>query len=597
LPIANFRFVNTNRQSAIKNQNMLNDLRFALRILLNEPGFTLVAVLSLALGIGANTAIFSLVDAVLLKSLPVAQPDRLVLFGNAEDTGLTNDFPSESFDLFSYPFYREVQKRNDVFSGVSLLLSLVGGVLGVALAWWGSQLLLSMASEGPSALPIDVTPNVRILGFTLIASTLCAIVFGIAPALKASRIDPQASLKGGRGTTRATLQNRLGKSLVVGQVAVSLLLLVGAGLFVRTLINLQKIPTGFKPEQVTLFRVDTSVPGYKAGDERLPQLLSEVENKVKTISGVKAASFAFFVFAQGAWTSPAFTKDHPPTEDANRTVRNNIVGADYFAAMGLPIVMGRTFDQRDAGKTPRVAVISEFMAQRFFPGESPVGKRFGTNGPGSEDEIEVIGVVKDAKYSKVDEQLRPMAYYPHGQRPDVIGNLVVRFDGPEDSMIPQIRQSIKEVNRNLPIDEVLSLHEQVGRSMVQQRLIARLAAFFGALALVLACIGLYGVMSYAVARRTNEIGIRMALGAEQRRVLWLVLKEVLLLVGIGLVIGLGVSLAATRATKSLLFDVKPTDPLTIAIATLLLFIVALFADYLPARRASKVEPLVALREE
>lgn len=836
---------------------MLNDLRFALRILLNKPGFTFVAVLSLALGIGANTAIFSLVDAVLLKSLPVAQPERLVLFGNAESVGMTNDFPGEAWDIFSYPFYREVQKRDDVFSGVSALLSiewglhgrvnssgtsgeieklqtqlvsgtyfqvlgvnaqmgrvltdaddqnvgghpvavvsdawwqkrfngdreilgktitiddttyniigvapkgffgtnvgrvpdmwiplsmekklppahwdartnpefqslyliarlrdgvdkqqasavlnqvfkqslieragpnpseedtrniknasieltslsrgmsqvrktfsgslkalmvgvalvlliasanvanlllaqgaargrefavrlaigagrgrlirqlltesallaLTGGAIGVAFAWWGGRLLLVMASGGPDPLPLDVTPNLRILGFTVLVSMICAIGFGVAPALKAARINPQASLKGAKGSTGSALQNRLGKTLIVVQVAISLLLLVGAGLFVRTLLNLQSIPTGFKQENVTLFKIDTSAPGIKADDERLPALLSDVETRVRSVPGVEAAAFSFFVFNQGAWTSLAYSRETTQSEGLQRTVRNNIVGSDYFAAMSLPIVSGRSFDSRDAGKSPRVAVISEALANRFFPGVSAVGRRFGIGGPETMDQIEVIGVVKDAKYQRLDEAPRPMAYYPLAQRPDFMENLVVRFNGPPETMIPQIRQAVKEVNRDLPIDDVVSMSEHVGRSLVQQKLIARLAMFFGGLALLLACIGLYGVMSYAVARRTNEIGIRMALGAPNRRVLWLVLKEVLIMVSIGVVVGLGAAIAATRATESLLYGLKPNDPLTIALATLVLLVVALFAGYLPARRASRVEPLVALREE
>jgi predicted permease len=836
---------------------MLNDIRYGIRVLFKKPTFTLIAVLSLALGIGANTAIFSLLDAVMLKSLPVTSPDKLVLFGSGENLGMTNDFPGESVDLFSYPFYREIQKRNDVFAGVtgllslewdvhgsvkangssgevelikaqlvsgtyfavlgvnaqlgrvltdaddqhagahpvavvshtwwqrrlagdpnvvgstltiadvtynlvgvaakdffgtavgqspdiwvplamekqlppahwdgrnnkefqslyligrlrdgvtdsqasavtnlvfkqaleeragtvpsedhaqeirdarveltavgrgisqlrqqfapslkvlmcgvalvlliacanvanlllahgasrrrefavrlavgagrarlvrqlfteSALLALMGGAAGVALAWWGSKLLLTMASAGPNALPLDVTPNARILGFTAAASMLCAIVFGIAPALKAARVDPQSSLRGGKGTTRATLQNPLGKALVVGQVALSLLLLVGAGLFGRTLMNLQSLPSGFNQKNVMLFKLDTSTAGFKSTDERLPALLNAVESRVKAVPGVQAASFSFFVFNQGAWTSPAFTREPFQPDGPNRVVSNNIVGPDYFAAMGLPLVSGRNFEGRDAGKTPRVAVISETMAQRFFPNSSAIGKRFGTNGPESVDQIEVIGVVKDAKYRRLDEQFRPMAYYPYAQRPDVLSNFVVRFAGPPDSTITQIRQTIKGVDRNVAIDEVVSLSEHVGRSLVQQKLVARLSSFFGVLALLLACIGLYGVMSYAVARRTNEIGIRMALGAQRRGVLWLVLREVLVLIGIGLVIGLLAAFAATRVTEKLLFGLKANDPLTIAVACLVLTAVALLAGYLPARRAARVEPIAALRDE
>ena len=832
---------------------LFQDMRYALRILLKKPGFTLIAVLSLALGIGANTAIFSLLDAVMLRSLPVREPNRLVLFGNGKDQGATTGFPSKSWDLFSYPFYRQVQQRSDVFSGVaslsslpwsvhgfintndeiqqmqvqlvsgtyfnvlgvnaglgrvltdaddqtpgghpvavvsysfwqkrfggdpsaigktvtidniaytvigvapkeffgttvgvapdlfvplamqkqmppahwdartnenfqdlyiigrlnndvsaqqanavvnllfkqsletrngpqntadkvqdiqrasieltsvsrglsdlreqfslslkvlmgvvalvlliasanvanlllaqgaarqrefavrlavgaarvrlvrqlfteSAMLSLLGGIVGVALAWWGSRLLLLMASDGPEAVPVDVTPNMRILAFTIGVSALCAIVFGTAPALRASRTEPNTSLKGGKSGAPSVLRNPFGKAFVVAQVALSLLLLVGAGLFVRTLINLQKIPTGFNEENAMLFTVDTSATGYKGEDPRMSGLLREVEDKVRAIPGVQAASFAFFVFHQGFWTGSAYTREQDLPKKEN-IIRNNIVGQDFFTAMGIPLVQGRGFGPQDTDKSQKVAVISESMAQKFFPNGSPVGKRFGINGPESADRIEVIGVVKDAKYGQVQEQFKPIAFYPHSQMPDVLGNFVVRFSGPASSIVPQVRQTIREVNGNLPIDDVVSLEDHIGRSLVQQKLVARIASFFGLLALLLACIGLYGVMSYGVARRTNEIGIRMALGARGRSVLWLVLREALLLVAIGLVVGVLASLALTRTAASLLYELKPNDPLTITLAALLLATVAALAGYLPARRAARVDPMIALREE
>jgi predicted permease len=826
-------------------------------MLLKKPGFTLIAVLSLALGIGANTAIFSLLDTVMLKSLPVQEPDKLVLFGKGENQGLTNAFPNDSWDLFSYPFYRRVQQRSDVFSGVasklsipwtvhgfvnsngtsgeieqlqvqlvsgtyfpvlgvnaglgrvltdaddqtsgghpvavashawwsqrlgqdpnavgktitidsiaytivgvapreffgttvgvapdlwvplamekqlppahwngrdseeaqslfmigrlkdgvsaeqasgvvnllfkqtlqtmagpqpapnkvqamqnaridltpagrglstlreqfslslkvlmgvvalvlliasanvanlllaqgtarakefavrtavgagrmrlvrqlfteSALLAIFGGLLGVGLSWWGSRLLLLMASDGPEALPVDVTPNLRVLGFTFAASVLCAVVFGIAPALRASRIEPNTSLKGGKNTAPSSLRNPLGKAFVVAQVALSLLLLVGAGLFVRTLINLQSIPSGFNQENVLLFQVDTSATGLKGDDPKTPALLNEVEQKVKAIPGVQAASFAFITFHQGFWTTPAYTREANSLEGVSRTLRNNIVGPDFFTVMGLPLVLGRGFGPQDTEKSQPVAVISESMAKRFFPSGSPVGKRFGINGPNSTEQIEVIGVVKDAKYGTLKEPFWPMAFYPYTQKPDVLGNLVVRFSGSAGAVVPQIRQTIRQVDRNLPIDDVVTLSEHIGRSLVQQKLVARLATFFGLLALLLACIGLYGVMSYGVARRTNEIGIRMALGARRVSVLWLVLRESLVLVVIGLVVGVLTSLAVTKTAASLLYELKPNDPLTIALATLLLAAVAALAGYLPARRAARVDPMVALRDE
>jgi predicted permease len=836
---------------------MLQDIRYGLRMLLKKPGFTLIAVLSLALGIGANTAIFSLLDAVLIKSLPVHEPDKLVLFGNGENQGMTNSFPSGSSDLFSYPFYRQMQQRSDVFSGLtgvlsiqwtahgfvnangstgnieqmqvqlvsgtyfnvlgvnaalgrvltdaddqnqgghpvavisnawwqqrfgsdpsavgktvrfdetdytivgvapkeffgttvgsspdmwvplamekqlppahwdgrnsenaqslfligrlqngvtpeqasgvvnlafkqslqaragaqpteqrlkdiqnasieltpmtrglstlrqefslslkvlmgvvalvlliasanvanlllahgaarqrefavrlavgagrfrlarqlfteSALLALVGGVAGIALASWGSRLLLLMASSGPDALPVHVTPNIRVLGFTIGASLLCAIVFGTAPALRATRIEPNASLKAGKNTPRGTLRNPLGKAFVVGQVAISLLLLVAAGLFIRTLVKLQSIPSGFNEENAVLFRVDTSTTGYKDGDPKLGALMTEVEDKVRAIPNVQAASFAFITFGQGFWTSPAFTREVDIPEGQSRTLRNNVVGNDFFTAMGLPLVLGRGFGPQDSNTSQKVAVVSESMAQRFFPNGSPLGKRFGINGPESKDEIEVIGVVKDAKYGSLTEKIRPMAFYPHSQLLGSLGNLMVRFSGPSSAVVPQVRQTISQINRNLPVDDVVSLSDQIGRSLVQQKLVARLAGFFGGLALVLACIGLYGVMSYGVARRTNEIGIRMALGARGQNVLWLVLREALTLVVIGLVVGVLASLVVSKTAESLLYELKPNDPLTIAGATILLALVAALAGYLPARRASRVDPMVALREE
>jgi len=456
---------------------------------------------------------------------------------------------------------------------------------------------LVMASDGPDALPLDVTPNLRILGFTIGVSALCAIVFGIAPAFRATRIEPNTSLKGGKTSASTLLRSPLGKTFVVAQVALSLLLLIGAGLFVRTLINMQSIPSGFKQENALLMQVDTSATGYKPTDPRLPVLLSEVEQKVKAVPGVQAASFAFTIFNQGFWTGSAHSAEDNIPEGQSRSIRNNIVGPDFFAAMGIPLVQGRGFGPQDIANSQKVAVVSESMARTFFPTGAPVGKRFGLGRPGTPNDIEVIGVVKDAKYGDLKEEFRPMAFYPYSQRPDMLGNFVVRFSGPASAIVPQLRQAIRETNQNLPIDDVVSLSDHIGRSLVQQKLVARLATFFGLLALLLACVGLYGVMSYGVARRTNEIGIRMALGARGRSVLWLVLREGLVLVAIGLVIGLVAASALTRTAESLLYELKPNDPLTIALATVLLAAVALLAGYLPARRASRVDPMVALRDE
>jgi predicted permease len=326
-------------------------------------------------------------------------------------------------------------------------------------------------------------------------------------------------------------------------------------------------------------------------------MMREVETRARGVPGVQAAAFSFFVFNQGAWTNPVFTREQNFLNEENRVIRNNVVGEDFLNAMGIHLLLGRNFSPEDVEKSQPVAVISETMAQRFFPNMSPLGKRFGLDGPNSADQIEVVGVVSDAKYGSLTEQFHPMAYYSHTQRPQPLSNFVVRFTGVPEAVVPPLRQAIKQVNHNLPVDEVVALSDHIGRSLVQQKLIARVASFFGLLALLLASIGLYGVMSYAVARRTNEIGIRMALGAQSRGVLWLVMREVLMLIAIGLVIGLLSALATIKTASTLLFGLQPNDPLTIAIASVLLCAVAMLAGYLPARRAARVDPMVALRDE
>jgi predicted permease len=265
--------------------------------------------------------------------------------------------------------------------------------------------------------------------------------------------------------------------------------------------------------------------------------------------------------------------------------------------MGVSLLQGREFGPQDTAASPKVAVINESLARRFFPGSSPVGRRFAwSDGRNSSEDIDVIGVVKDFREGPIEES-PPMVYHSYSQRIDYLNNLIVRYSGEPRGIVPEIRRAIKEVNRRLPIVEAVTMSEHVDRSLVKQRLVARLSTFFGLLALLLACVGLYGVMSYAVARRTNEIGVRMALGAMRGDVIWLVLRESLTLVGAGVVIGLLASLAATKTVSTLLFGLKPNDPLTIAAAVLLLLSVAALSAYLPARRASCVDSMAALREE
>jgi len=477
----------------------------------------------------------------------------------------------------------------------SVLLAALGGSLGVIIAWWGSQALVWMASTGPQPLPLDVTPNARILRFTLFASLLSAIIFGMAPALRATKFELIPALKEGGGDAAMT-RSLLGRALVVSQVALSLLVLVGAGLFVRSLINLRNVDTGFNQRNVLLLQPATDSVGYKEDDPRLSALYRDVEEKVSAIPGVRAASFSLFSFNQGSWNNPITVKGDAPPVRETPFIRNNVVGPGFFTAMNLPLILGRPFGPQDTKTSPKVAVISEEMARRFFS-QSPLGKRYRLGTSGAGEEIEVIGVVKDAKYESLGEEPQPMAYYPYSQRDWYLGNFEVSFTGESGAIVSAVREAIKEVNRNLPIAEVAMFSEQVDRSLVQQKLIARLSSFFGLLALLLAAIGLYGVISYSVMQRTREIGIRMALGAERRNVLRLVLAQGAKLTLIGALIGLGASWALTRWIESLLFGVSPTDPATFVIIASSLMAVALLACYVPARRATKVDPMVALRCE
>jgi predicted permease len=370
--------------------------------------------------------------------------------------------------------------------------------------------------------------------------------------------------------------------------------MVGAGLFVRTLVNLQNIPTGFNETNVTLLEIDTATTRLK--DAQIGKLLTEAEDRVRSLPGVEAASFSFLTFNQGGWTSTIFTFDETPPKGESNLVRQNIVGVDYFKAMGVPIVSGRRFEARDTESSQQVAVVSETMARHYYPNGDALGKRFGKTAD-KRNEIEIVGIVKDVKYQSLTENPRSMIYYPLNQHPDPVSNFIIRTSHDPQIVIPAVRRVLAEVNSDLPIDDVVSLQDHVSRSLVQQKLVARLGSFFGLLALMLASIGLYGVLSYSVARRRNEIGIRMALGASTLDVMKMVLRSGMTLTIVGVVLGVAGAIALTRLVSALLFGVTATDFTTFIAVSLALLIVALVACYIPARRATRVDPLIALRYE
>jgi predicted permease len=833
--------------------SLTQDFRFALRMLRRSPAFTSVAVVSLALGIGANTAIFSVMDALMLRALPVHQPERLVLFGEGRSSGIFDPLPNGETELFSQPFFHAVRAKNRVFSEVaavesmraevharfegasaemeplnvrlvsgnyfsilgvgaslgrvltpeddqkpgghpvavmghafwerrfardagvtgrtvtfngtvftiigvaareffgtvvgespdfwiplamqaqvqpwlldplssqsqslwligrlkpaltiseaqantnllfqdwlheivgaspspdqvrdmraarvkltpaasgisnlrrqfseplailmavvglvlliacanvanlllargaerqreiavrlalgagrrtligqllaeSLLVALIGGGLGVLMAWWGAQLLVAMVSSGSNPVVLTVGPDGRVLLFTFGLSLVTGLLFGILPALRMTKVDLAPSLKEGKGAVRAHSHGWLGRALVAAQVALALFLMIGAGLFVRTLQKLEHTSAGFDKDRVVCLELDIDSSSFKG-----PALMSfcrRLEERMRMLPGVEAASFSMMTFSGGHWVAPLWPQGVEHTEANGRDFDGNRVGAQYFEALGTPLAAGRNFGPQDTPQSQHVAIVNETLARKVYPGISPLGRRFSLAGRDKYD-FEIVGVVKDAKYHSLREKPQAMWFVYTGQEQslDGFGNLVVRMSGNPAALMPQIRAVIRGEDPNLAISDVTTLREVVDRSLGQETLLARLAGFFGVLALLLASIGLYGVVAFSVARRTNEIGIRMALGARPGSVLGMVLRESLVLVALGLAVGIPAALASGKLVSSQLYGLRATDPLTIAGAVLILTAVSLVASFLPARRAAQLDPLAALREE
>jgi predicted permease len=483
----------------------------------------------------------------------------------------------------------------------SVLLAMMGGALGLLFAAWGSSLLVRLVSEGPMALSIYLSPDLRILAFTTAVSLLTGILFGVAPAFQATRVDltPALKEKGGHSTSRKQARSLpWDKLLVVAQVALSLLLLIGAGLFVSSLQKLKSLDAGFNTDHVVLFTVDPTLRGYQGA--QVTRLYKDILQQITAIPGIRSASVSrISLIGGGANTGSVSVQGYASRPNEDDTAYMNQVGPNFFETMGIPILLGRGFGPQDDESAPKVAVVNEVMARYYFPKDSPIGKRFGWGRPETSGQIEIVGLVKDAKYDNLRTSPPRTIYMPLFQAPDQRRPMTfeVRTVGNPTSMIAAVRHAIQSIDKDLLVFDVKTQAEQVNESLTQERLIATLSSFFGLLALLLACVGLYGLMSYTVLRRTNEIGIRVALGAQPGDILWLVLGETMLLILAGVAIVVPIALAATRLVSTFLFGLTPTDSTTITIATLLLIAVAALAGYLPARRASRVDPMVALRYE
>ncbi|HET6892603.1 MAG TPA: ABC transporter permease [Pyrinomonadaceae bacterium] len=481
----------------------------------------------------------------------------------------------------------------------SLVLAVAGGLIGLIFASWGSRVLLVLASEGKTPIPIDVSVNSRILSFTMLVSLITAILFGLMPALTASRQDVNTTLK--ISAAAASPRLSLSRFLVIVQVALSLLLLTGAGLFVQTLQNLRSRNLGFAADKVLQVSLDPLSGGYK--EDQLPDLYRRLLEGIKSAPGIASASMANSGFRTGdTRTCCIAVEGYQPSSSEDREIRTDRVTPGYFETMGLPILLGRDFlpqesnPHKKSGDQPpkKVAIINEVMARHYFRTGNPIGKRFGWGDPPDvKYDIEIIGVAQNAIYGNLREQTSPVIYFP------TQGGtlLLVRATNAPEAVASSIVREIKAIDQNVEIFGVNTVPQLIDQALMLEKLLAKISGFFGSLALLLAAIGLYGVMSYAVARRTKEIAIRMALGAQPMNVRWMVMRETLVLVVIGVLIGVPSALATSRFISSLLFGLSPTSAITLLLATLLMIAISSLAAYLPARRASQVDPMVALKYE
>jgi predicted permease len=491
----------------------------------------------------------------------------------------------------------------------SVLLAAVGGALGLLFALWIKDGLLAAGDwGGPGMRSFESKLDGRVLGFTMGLSLLTGIVFGLVPAWRATKVDLTPTLKdSGRGSSAAS-RSLFGRGLVVMQIALSLLLLIGAGLFVRTLVNLQRTDPGFNTKNLLLFNVSPLLNGYQ--DERLAQFYDRMTERLEALPGAPKVTFSDLALLRGIRYRSSFylrnALDAPP--DANGDVKQTGVtyklhiGEKFWETMEIPLLAGRAFTKQDDARAPRIAVVNQSFAREFFPNESPIGKRF-TFDPKKPDEYEIVGLVKDAKYRRQRDDAPPTTYLPWRQnlRDMERATVEMRFTGDPSATIAAVRQAMREVDEKLPLTDIKTQVEQADETLRMERLFARIVTLFGLLAQQLASIGLFGVLAYAVSQRTQEIGIRMALGASQNDVLKMLIKQGMTLSVIGVALGLGGAYALTKYLESwiqlsnMLYGVKPTDPMTYGMTAVFLTLVASIACYLPARRATKVDPMIALR--
>ena len=479
----------------------------------------------------------------------------------------------------------------------SMLLAAVGGLFGVLLAQWGVYVLVGLVAK---TSPLDTRPDVGVLAFTAGISIIAGLLFGLIPAVQASRTDLAGAMKEKNRTRGRVLRFSLSSLMVIMQVGLSMVLLTGAGLFARSLVKLQSEDLGFDRNNVLLVGIDSRLAGYKTTE--LAGLYGQLIERLSTLPTVRNVSIATYAPMSGSSRSSSVKiTGYTPQPDEDLIVKDLLTGPKYAETLGVPLLRGREIELRDTASSPRVAVVNATFAEKYFKDQNPIGRTFTFDDETDNGKLlEIVGVVGDIKSDDARDKPEPTVYRPILQIQEqgaYTATIHIRTTSDPTPLTPQVRQMINQIDDKLPIFGVTTLDEQLRKNLDQERLIAQLVSFFGALALILACIGLYGVMAHGVARRTNEIGIRMALGARGGNIAWMVLRETLYLVLAGLVVGVPGALIGAKLISAQLFGMKPADPVTLVGAGVVLTLVALLAGYLPARRASRVNPLNALRYE
>ncbi len=479
----------------------------------------------------------------------------------------------------------------------SVLLFLVGGGAGLLLAVWLTDLLMSFKPPTPFSIELDLGLDARVLAFTFFTSLVTGVVFGLAPALQASRPDVLPALKDEGAGCIAARRTRLLNAFVVGQIAVSLVLLVSTGLFLRSLQNARTLDPGFEPEGVQTAGFDVRIQGYDEARGR--RFFEELTGRVSALPGARAVSLVRNVTLGGGnmETRVRVEGREPPDGRGSFGTDFNVVTPNYFATLGIPLVRGRDFNASDREGSPLVAVVNETFARRFWPGEDPLWKRFRFSQEG--EPVEIVGVARDGKYRSLGEDPTSYLYLPFAQNYQTQMTLHVRAASPEEGagLLAAVRREVAAMDASIPLLDAMPLTDAISTSLLPIRMAATLAGLFGLAGLLLAGVGIFGVVSFSVAQRTREIGIRVALGAQGRDVLRLVIRQGMMLALVGVAVGLAAAFAVSRLTSSLLYGVSPSDPATFAGVALLLAAVAFVACYVPARRATKVDPMVALRYE